>query len=95
MKQLRHTLETCVYSHAAYATSIYFCFIQMKHLQYTSETLKTLETCVYSHSNICNIEMKIRLKHLKHRIATYTTSQIYFCNIQMKHLKHKFETPGT
>ena len=50
-------------------------------LKHTSETLEKLK-------NIC-------LQHAYIVIATYATSQIYFCNIQMKHLKHKSETPKT
>jgi hypothetical protein len=45
MKHLEHTLETYVYSHFNMCNIlIYFCNINIKHLQYTSETSKTLET---------------------------------------------------
>ena len=45
MKHLKHTLETCVYSHSNTCNiEIYFCNIQMKYLQHESETCETLET---------------------------------------------------
>jgi hypothetical protein len=45
MKYLEHTLETYVYSHYnMYNISIYFCNIDIQHLQHTSKTSKILET---------------------------------------------------
>jgi hypothetical protein len=40
----------------------------------------------------CETRETLRLQHVYIVIATYATSQIYFCNIQIKHLKHNFET---
>jgi hypothetical protein len=50
MKHLEHKLETYVYSYCNICNiSIYFCNINMKHLQHSDETSKTLE--IYS----CNM----------------------------------------
>jgi len=93
MSETDKTLETCVYNHSNIRNiQICFCKIHIKQLQHKSETSETLETCVYSHSNICNIQKKhlkhvfetpenVRLQHAYIVIATYATSQIYFCNI--------------
>jgi hypothetical protein len=103
-------LETCVYSHSNICNiQIYFCNIQIKHLQHKFEKYETLEIFVYNHNNICNIQMKylkhmfetpetlenIHVQHVFIVISTYATSQIYFCNILIKHLKHKSKTSET
>ena len=52
---MEHTIETYVYSHCNMCNIlIYFCNIDIKHLQHTSETSEILET------NACNM-------HFQHR----------------------------
>jgi hypothetical protein len=53
---------------------IYFCNIQIKHLQHMSKTDETLKTCVYSHCNMCNTKIY------------FETSRRNICNIRLKHL---------
>jgi hypothetical protein len=91
MKHLKHTLETYVYSHNNICNiQIYFCNIQMKHLQHTYETPETLETCMLCNIQIyfCNIQIKHlkhtpekQLKHLKHKLATCMYCHCNICNI--------------
>jgi hypothetical protein len=61
MKYLGHTLETYVYSHCNICNiPIYFCNIDKKHLQHTSETHETFEAYVW---NMCfqrNISLLLR-----------------------------------
>jgi Na+-translocating ferredoxin:NAD+ oxidoreductase RNF subunit RnfB len=45
MKHLEHMLATCVYNYCNICNiPIYFCNIDVKHMQHTSETSETLET---------------------------------------------------
>jgi hypothetical protein len=47
MKHLEYILEIYLYSHCNICNIlIYFCNIDIKHLQHTSETFETLETYV-------------------------------------------------
>jgi hypothetical protein len=59
MKHLKHTL--CVYSHSNICNiEIYFCTIQMKHLQYKYETPEKLKT--------------LRLKHARYATSIYISA---------------------
>jgi hypothetical protein len=64
---------------------IYFCNVQIKHLQRTSETEHTLKTYVYNHYNMCNISIyfcNIHLKHLQHTFKISEIFERYICNIR-------------
>jgi hypothetical protein len=91
-KRLKHTLETCVYSHNDICNiKTYFCNIQIKALATwvwniwntwnicLKHAYRAIKTYATSRWNTSNIRMK-HLKHLEHRLVTYATSQIY-CNI--------------
>jgi hypothetical protein len=67
---------------------IYFCNIQIKHLQHSfgiDEYLEhTLKTYMYSHYNMCNISIyfyNINIQHLQH---TSKISKTYYCNIRFQ-----------
>jgi hypothetical protein len=77
------------------ATPNYFCNIQTKHLQHTSETAKHLQhTCETQKNtqvaiaNICNMQMR----HLQYTYETPETLEIYVCNIPDLLLQHPDET---
>jgi hypothetical protein len=86
---------------------IYFCNIQMKHMQHSDETyiwnawnvLRLLMKTLATWSTCCNIHRwniwNIRLQHMCRATATYATYRKNTCNIrlkQMKHLKHILTT---
>jgi hypothetical protein len=54
MKHLEHTIETYVYSHYNMCNIlIYFCNIDIQHLQHTSKTSETLAICAFSLACTC------------------------------------------
>jgi hypothetical protein len=54
---MKHSLETYVYSHYNMCNiPIYFCNIDLQHLQHTSKTLETIAICTFSVASACCLD---------------------------------------
>jgi hypothetical protein len=82
MKHLDHTLETYVYSHCNMCNiSIYFCNINIKHLQHLKHLKHTLQHAFFSIVSPCCLD-ECRLVDLKSSMPAWRSTPVRSGRVQ-------------